>query len=310
MDWTSGNWYFLNTEFGVIFVCSPLMQFCNIIVESFENKPKSLALDPTKGFMFYTKWEKSSLDRAHMDGSDSVVLVSSKIIYPLGITLDLANEHVYWVDTYTDIIERIDYDGQNRTPLKKHPDTAYLKLLHSIVVFENDIHVASWHNGTQNHLIIQLDRLDSKVSHPAVSGLAQPQGLLAFHRQRQPEVAHPCRERNGGCEHLCIPNYKRNVVTAQCLCAPGYRLSAKSCVLVHHKSFLIYAKKNPSMIKGIALSLPPRNQSDSTSNQQPQQQQSIVPILTNRPEPIRFDYNVKDQLIYFGQYETYVKTGD
>lgn len=49
LDWTSGNWYFLNSEFGVIFVCSSLMQYCNIIVESFDHKPKSMALDPTKG---------------------------------------------------------------------------------------------------------------------------------------------------------------------------------------------------------------------------------------------------------------------
>lgn len=250
--------------------------------------------------MFFAKWEKSSLDRAHMDGTDIISLVSSKIVYPLDITLDLANEHVYWVDSYSDIIERIDYDGKNRTPLKKYPNTEYIKLLHSIVVFENAIHVISWHN---NHSIIHMDRLDSKVSHRAVTGLSRPYGLLVFHRQRQPEVAHPCRERNGGCEHLCIPNYKKNVVTAQCLCAPGYRLSAKSCVLVHHKSFLLYAKQNPSMIKGIALSPTLRNQSEA---HMVQQQQSIVPILINRPEPIRFDYNVKDQLIYFGQYDTYV----
>lgn len=250
--------------------------------------------------MFFAKWEKSSIERAHMDGSDIVSLVSSKIVYPLDITLDLANEHVYWVDTYTDIIERVDYDGKHRTPLKKYPNTEYIKSLRSIVVFENAIHVISWHN---NHSIIRMDRLDSKVSHRAVTGLSRPYGLLVFHRQRQPEVAHPCRERNGGCAHLCIPNYKKNVVTAQCLCAPGYRLSAKSCVLVHHKSFLIYAKQNPSMIKGIALSPSLRNQSES---HMVHQQQSIVPILINRPESIRFDYNVKDQLIYFGQYDTYV----
>lgn len=51
LDWTSGNWYFLNSEFGIIFVCSDEMKFCTILIESTE-KPKSmkgLALDPTKG---------------------------------------------------------------------------------------------------------------------------------------------------------------------------------------------------------------------------------------------------------------------
>lgn len=254
--------------------------------------------------MFFTKWEKSSLDRAHMDGSEVRTLVSTKIVYPSGISLDLANEHVYWVDTYSDIIERVDYDGNNRTALKKHPNVEYMRSLHSFVVFENYIHVASWHNSPKNNSIIRIYRLNPKISGQIVEGISRPHGLLVFHRQRQPEVAHPCRERNGGCQHLCIPNYNKNVVTAQCLCAPGYRLSAKSCVLVEHRSFLLYAKQQPSMIKGIALWPSSRNQSDAPLVKQ---QQSIVPILINRPEPIRFDYNVKDQLIYFGQYDTYVK---
>lgn len=261
-----------------------------------------IVIIPFFRFMFYTKWEKASLERTLMDGSGRTPLVTSKIIYPSGLTLDLANEHVYWVDTYTDIIERIDYDGKNRASLKKHANSVFMKSLQSIVVFENSIHVASWHNGNQNHSIIQMDRIDSKMYHRVVSGLAKPYGLLMFHRQRQPEVAHPCRERNGGCDHLCIPNYKKNFVTVQCLCAPGYRLSVKTCVLVNHKSFLLYSKQMPSMIKGIGLSSTVSNNQSALSLVL--QQQSMVPILIVRSDPLRYDYNVRDQLIYFGQYES------
>lgn len=33
--------------------------------------------------------------------------------------MDYAVQHVYWVDTYLDFIERIDYDGKNRKTVRK-----------------------------------------------------------------------------------------------------------------------------------------------------------------------------------------------
>jgi len=109
-------------------------------------------------------------------------------------------------------------------------------------------------------------------------------------------VAHPCRENNGGCEHLCITAWKRNVATAQCLCSPGYRLHAKTqCKLIKESAFLIYGKYNPTMIRGVSMSkitLPLNNATDDVK------EDVIVPI-TNIVWPIGLDYNVKEQLIYF-----------
>lgn len=62
-------------------------------------------------------------------------------------------------------------------------------------------------------------------------------------------------------------------------------------MLIQHSSFLIYAKQKPAMIKGIAM----------TTKSQPGggNQEAIVPIL-NVKWPLHLDYNVKEQLIYFG----------
>ncbi|KAJ6647666.1 Prolow-density lipoprotein receptor-related protein 1, partial [Pseudolycoriella hygida] len=293
LDWISTNWYFLNTDFGLIFVCNSQMKHCSILIESFVNKPKSMALDPTKGFLFFTKWEQSSIERSNMDGSNWTTLVTKKIIYPLGLTLDLANEHVYWVDHYMDFVERVDYNGQNRWSMVKRLENYYqLKSLLSIAYFENTIFVASNNNNSPRpNSIITFDKFNP-IAGRIVQNVTRPRNLLVFHRQRQPDIAHPCRKNNGGCNQLCIPSVKNNIATATCKCSSGYRLQAKThCVLVHHQSFLIYAKQKPAMIKGIAMS----------TKEQPGggNQEAIVPIL-NVKWPIHIDYNAKEQLIYFG----------
>ena len=71
--------------------------------------------------MFFTKWGTSvaSLERASLNGGSRQILVKQKIVYPYGIAVDFPNEHVYWVDTYLDFVERINYDGTKRTTIKK-----------------------------------------------------------------------------------------------------------------------------------------------------------------------------------------------
>lgn len=71
--------------------------------------------------MFFTKWGVTSpmLESALLDGSERKTLVDHKIVYPYGVTLDYTTQHVYWVDTYLDFVERIDYDGSNRRTIRK-----------------------------------------------------------------------------------------------------------------------------------------------------------------------------------------------
>lgn len=290
-DWISGNWYFLHTEFGIIFLCNGDMTFCSIILESYVHKPRSMALDPTKGFIFFTKGGTATLDRSLLDGSNQTSIVFHKVIYPSDITLDLANEHIYWIDTFMDFVERVDYNGKNRWLLTKSSgDSVYLKSLHSVAIFENSIFVSSWINESGNHSVAMIDRhlMTAKI---IIGNLTRPASLHVYHRQRQPEVAHPCRLRNGGCDQLCIPTWKNNIAIAQCMCVAGYRLKTKTnCVLIRHASFLVYTKRFPSMVKGSLMST---KLQPGGGHQEP-----FIPIL-NIMLPLAVDYNVHDQSIFF-----------
>jgi len=71
--------------------------------------------------MFFTVWGsgRAGLDRALLDGSERKFLVTTKIVYPNGITLDLPTRQIYWVDKFLDSVERVDYNGNNRRTIYK-----------------------------------------------------------------------------------------------------------------------------------------------------------------------------------------------
>ncbi|XP_058055099.1 prolow-density lipoprotein receptor-related protein 1 [Anopheles bellator] len=285
LDWVSGNWYFLDDEREVIFVCSSALQHCSIVVEAFAEtlRPRRMALDPTKGFLFFSKWGngEASIERSLLDGTNRTAIVLHKIINPLDVALDLVLQHVYWIDTHLDTVQRVNYDGTGRWSLPKRADFMFnFQLLYALDVFERTVYLASW----MNESIVAVD------AHTGVSRVVVPDAYRAshvhmFHRQKQPEVAHPCRLQNGGCDQLCIPVWKKTVAIAQCMCSPGYRLKTKfQCVLIKRPTFLLYAKSDPGMIRGFAVGI--------------KSQEAIVPV-TDLGAQITFDYHIEEQLIFF-----------
>ncbi|XP_039297489.1 low-density lipoprotein receptor-related protein 1 isoform X2 [Nilaparvata lugens] len=292
LDWVSGNWYFLDDLREMIYICTANIKHCMIIIDVELSKPRAIALDPTKGYMFFTKWGMTSpkLERAQLDGTKRRTLVHQKIVYPYGLTVDLPNEHIYWVDTYLDFVERIDYTGKNRKTVRKgYP----VQNLYGISMFENDLYLTSW----KEQSIIRLNKYNSS-DFEKIANYSRPFAVMVYHRQRQPQVDHPCAINNGNCQHFCIASYKmdadgNSVGVAQCLCCPGYRqLKNGKCTLARRSSFLIYAKGRPGMIK--AISMTPSDNKETLVQQ-------MVPI-TDLSRPTSLDYDVKTQYIYYSDY--------
>ncbi|XP_054274081.1 low-density lipoprotein receptor-related protein 1-like [Macrosteles quadrilineatus] len=289
LDWISGNWYFLDDSREMIFVCTSSMKHCLILIDVNLSKPRGIALDPTRGYMFFTKWGVTSpmLERALLDGSERKTLVDHKIVYPYGVTIDYPTQHVYWVDTYLDFVERVDYDGSNRRTIRKGFP---VQNLYDVTLLENNLFVTSWRNQS----IIRLDKFNTE-NHQTVTNISRPFAIHVFHRQRQPDADHPCKKDNGGCQHICIPAWKKNIAQAQCLCQPGYRLvRSRKCVVAKQSSFLLYGKGRPGMIKGISM-LPKLNKHE----------EEMIPI-TDLTRPTALDYDVKTQFIYYSDGQKFV----
>lgn len=66
--------------------------------------------------MFLCDEKAPSIERALLNGSERVRLneTMQQLVKPTGLTLDLVKLHVYWVDAYLGVVERIDYSGLNR----------------------------------------------------------------------------------------------------------------------------------------------------------------------------------------------------
>lgn len=97
---------------------------------------------------------------------------------------------------------------------------------------------------------------------------------------------HPCQNQNGGCQHICVPAYRKGQAYAQCLCAAGYHQLKGRCFMRPPSTFIVYAKGKPAMVKGIADSPSPKNM------------EVMIPI-TNVDRPFSLDCDVKSQYIYF-----------
>lgn len=52
LDWVSRNWYYVDDDRDMIYMCTYNMKYCEILIDVNLNKPRSIALDPTKGYVF------------------------------------------------------------------------------------------------------------------------------------------------------------------------------------------------------------------------------------------------------------------
>ena len=66
--------------------------------------------------LFWSDWYEHypKIEVSWMDGHRRDVLISSEIVWPNALTLDLARLRVYWVDAKLNRIESADYDGEHR----------------------------------------------------------------------------------------------------------------------------------------------------------------------------------------------------
>ena len=67
--------------------------------------------------MFWTdRGRNPKIEKSTLDGTQrvAIIIVTSNISMPTGISLDRRNKLVYWVDYYTGVMESVHYNGNNR----------------------------------------------------------------------------------------------------------------------------------------------------------------------------------------------------
>lgn len=65
--------------------------------------------------MYWTDWGANpKIERAGMDASDRLVIVSTNLTWPNGLAVDYQTQRLYWADAGMKTIEFGNFDGSNR----------------------------------------------------------------------------------------------------------------------------------------------------------------------------------------------------
>lgn len=225
-------------------------------------------------FIFISDWGTNPhIERAWMDGTNRELIVSEKIGWPNGLTLDYESRIVYWADARLDYIGAVDYFGRGRRTVidgVRHP--------FALTLFEDNLYYTDW---TESGIVrVSKFKSDSAAKLVIKDELSRPMDIHVYHISRQPPAYNPCEKDNGGCQHLCTitPGKKRS-----CLCNFRYRLSHdnKSCTMV--ESFLFFARSTE--LRGISLN--PDEKRDV-----------VIPILAMN-NVVGVDFDALEDKVYF-----------
>ncbi|XP_072178783.1 uncharacterized protein [Diadema setosum] len=233
VDWSTKLLYWTDNPRGTIEVSKYDGSYRTTLLQDNVTQPRSIAIDPERKLMFWTEFgPPAQIERAGLDGSDRVVLLSSLIGLPLfrpgGLAIDYDEQRLYYGDLLMSTISSMDYDGNNRRQILRKPGAIFfdIALYKDFVLWTelgrgNGIYAANRETGetVQNYL-----KRDEAVF-----------GITTYAESRQKEISHPCiHESNGRCDQLCLnsplkENKKKGFV---CKCSLGYHLDVdgESCL--------------------------------------------------------------------------------
>ncbi|KAG1968580.1 low-density lipoprotein receptor-related protein 1B [Pimephales promelas] len=287
-DWLTGNLYFVDQASDRIFVCNQYGDTCVTVIDLDLLNPKSIALDPLMGMLFFTDYGNTAkLERCNMDGTNRTRLVDYKVERPTAVALDLVKKLVYWADAYLDYIEMVDYNGKNRHTIIQGYQVAHL---HGLAVFED--YLFATRSEPSSGAVVDILRINRfNVTDPeTLTSIGNAKTIRVYHKLSQPKVkGHACEVdpygKPGGCSHICLlsGSYK----SRSCRCRTGFSLGSdgQSCKKPKNDLFLFYGKGRPGIIRGLDMNVKSSNE-------------HIVPIedLVN---PRALDYHAETGNIFF-----------
>ncbi|KAG8179495.1 hypothetical protein JTE90_027207 [Oedothorax gibbosus] len=217
VDWIGKKLYWTDSETNRIEVSNLDGSYRKVLFWKDMDQPRSLALVPMDGWMFWTDWgETPKIEKASMDGNHSsrVVIVADDILWPNGIAVDYDTKRIYWTDAKKKCITSIDFNGNYRQIVTKddvpHP---FALTVHGDKLFWTDWSTKAVHGCNKN------TGCSKRIT---IGGYLTPMGIVVYDRKRQPPGPCPCDDNNGGCSHLCLLSSSKPFYT--CACPTGVRL--------------------------------------------------------------------------------------
>ncbi|XP_032578142.1 very low-density lipoprotein receptor isoform X4 [Drosophila sechellia] len=231
VDWIYNHVYFTDTHKCTIELTNFEGSMGKVLVKDSLDIPRSIALDPIEGWMYWSDWGASPrIERAGMDGSHRTTIISYDVKWPNGITLDLVKKRIYWVDGKLNVISSANYDGSQRSQVLYSGE--YLRHPFSITTFEDNVYWTDW----DKQAVFKANKFTGEDVEPvtAMHMLQHPMVVHVYHPYRQPDGVNHCQSVNGHCSHLCLPAPRINERSPRisCACPTGLKLMVDGLMCV------------------------------------------------------------------------------
>ncbi|KAH8295019.1 hypothetical protein KR018_005787 [Drosophila ironensis] len=248
VDWIYNHVYYTDTHKCTIELTNFEGTMGKVLVKDALDIPRSIALDPIEGWMYWSDWGASPrIERAGMDGSHRTTIISYDVKWPNGITLDLVRKRLYWVDGKLNIISSANYDGSQRRQVLYSSE--YLRHPFSITTFEDHVYWTDW----DKQAVFKANKFTGEdvEAVTAVHMLQHPMVVHVYHPYRQPDGVNHCQSVNGHCSHLCLPAPRINERSPRisCACPTGLKLMPDGLMCVEDPLYIAPTTKPPRASK-------------------------------------------------------------
>ena len=130
--------------------------------------------------MFWSDWgENAKIEKAGMDGSHRTTIVSSRIHWPNGLTVDYDTRNIYWTDANLHYIARAEYDGSKRETVLEGP----IRLSHpfALSVYESVVYWTDW----KGKAVLSCNKKNGKNLKYVMTSIMSPMDIHVYEANRQ-----------------------------------------------------------------------------------------------------------------------------
>ncbi|XP_068422760.1 very low-density lipoprotein receptor [Clinocottus analis] len=214
VDWLGRNLYWIdgmNSQIVAVRLAEETLKSVDhiVILDEDLDQPRSLALLPQKGLMFWTEiGNVVKIERAGMDGSERTAVVNSSLGWPGGVAVDPISERVYWTDERLRAIGSATLDGDDVRILQMKETTNPF----SLSVFNDMLY---W-SDAKNRVVRAAHKISGKNHKVLLKRPRQPFAVKVIHPLLQIGIDNQCEKMR--CSHMCVlsPGPK-----AVCRCPAG-----------------------------------------------------------------------------------------
>ncbi|KAK9522325.1 hypothetical protein VZT92_018799 [Zoarces viviparus] len=284
VDWLGRNLYWIDGENSQIVAVSLATGTVksvghSVILDEDLDQPRSLALLPQKGLMFWTEiGNVVKIERAGMDGSERTAVVNSSLGWPGGVAVDTISERVYWTDERLRAIGSATLDGDDIRILQMKETTNPF----SLAVFNDMLY---W-SDAKKRVVLAADKISGKNHQVLLKRPGQPLAVKVIHPLLQVGVENQCEKMR--CSHMCVlaPGPK-----AVCKCPTGLLLAEDGLACSSQVNSAYLLMLSPSTVTQIYM------QSRHTAADLQGWPEHLVLQVPGVNEAAIMDYSLRDQTL-------------